>query len=124
VVAEFIKIAPKKNIPIVKFFKDHIAEIPEDVRKKFMETLGDYNDKDYDLSDNEFPYDSFGEGAVKALFLWKPQTGEKFRTYNKFYKAIVSSVHDKQTILSMISHDDVSGESFADFYSNAHGKGK
>jgi hypothetical protein len=38
---------------------------------------------------------------------------------------VVASNHDKQTILSMITHDeDVSGETFADFYSTATGKGK
>ncbi len=125
VVALFIKTAPSKNIPIVKFFEHHLAEIPEEVRGDFMKSIMEYNEIDYNLSDDKFPYDSFGEEAVKALFLWKPQTGEKFKTYKKFIRAVVASNHDKQTILSMITHDeDVSGETFADFYSTATGKGK
>ena len=125
VITLFIKTAPKKNIPIVKFFEDNMSEIPEDSRQEFMARLSEYNNRDYDLSDNKFPYDSFGEQAIKALFLWKPESGEKFRTYKKFNKAIIKSVHDKQTILSMITHDsDAGGESFAEFYSQATGKGK
>ena len=44
--------------------------------------------------------------------------------YKKFQKAVITSVHDKQTILSMINHqnEDVNGKSFADFYSQAIGK--
>jgi len=123
----FIKTTPKKNIPIVKFFEEHLTEIPENNRKDFMKNLESYNNRDYDLNDEKFPYDSFGEDGVKALYLWKPETGVKYNTYKKFYKAIVSSAHDKQTILSMITQQDTkeaSGESFADFYTNAIGKGK
>jgi phage-related protein len=122
----FIKTVPKKNIPIVKFFEDHLTEIPENNRKDFMTNLETFNNRDYDLSDQKFPYDSFGEEGVKALFLWKPETGDKYTTYKKFYRAIVSSVHDKQTILSMISDDNIdnSSASFGEFYSNVMEKGK
>jgi hypothetical protein len=122
----FVAAPPKKNIPLVKFFEENITEIPENIRIDFMTNLETFNERDYDLSDDKFPYDSFGEEGVKALFLWKPATGEKYNTYKKFYRAIVSSVHDKQTILSMISQESMenSGESFADFYSNAIEKEK
>ena len=111
----------KKNIPIVKFFEKRLFEIPEDIRQEFMDTIWGYSDRDYDLTDNKFPYDSFGEDAIKALYLWKPESGEKFKTFRKFFKAITNTVHDKNTILSMANHqeEDVSGESFADFYSKA-----
>lgn len=121
IISKFIKTAPNKSAPIVKFFEQHESDIPEEIRNDFIKHIAECSYKDYDLSDKKFPYESFGEMAVKALYLWKPESGESFRTYKKFYNAITKSVHDKQTILSMITHDKVSvdGESFADFYSNA-----
>ena len=125
VVSLFVKTTPRKMIPIVKFFEDHSDEVPEDKRVEFMEWIGEFGEKDYDLSDSRFPYDSFGEDAIKALYLWKPESEEKFTTYKKFQKAVINSVHDKNTILSMISHavEEEKGETFADFYVNANGKG-
>jgi hypothetical protein len=125
VISMFLKITPKKNIPLVKFFEMNAGEVPEDQRQEFMDWIGEFQEKDYDLSDAKFPYDSFGEDAIKALYLWKPESGEKFITFKKFQKAIVSSTHDKNTILSMITHskDDSKGETFADFYTKAQGRG-
>ena len=120
VTSVFVKSVPSKNIPIVKFFENNLTEVPEDVRSEFMQSIMEYNDTDYDLSDNKFPYGSFGEEAIKALFLWKPETGEKFKTYKKFQKSIASTVHDKSTILSMSTHDEkdeeTTGETFADYF--------
>lgn len=125
VVSIFVKTKPSKMIPIVKFFEDNRDEIPEESRIEFMNWIGEFAEKDYDLSDSKFPYDSFGEEAIKALYLWKPESEEKFTTYKKFQKAVINSVHDKNTILSMISHnnEEEKGETFADFYVNAN-KGK
>lgn len=113
----FVKVNIGKTIPIVKFFEDRLSEIPENLREDFMNYLLEYNDKDYDLADKKFPYTSFGEEAIKALFLWKPETGEKFKTYKRFEKAVVESNQDKGTILSMI---ETSGQgdsgSFSDFF--------
>ncbi len=118
VVSTFIKAGPKKTIPIVKFFEDRKADVPEDIFGDVMTYLGEFTEKDYDLSDGKFPYDSFGEDVIKALYLWKPESGEKFTTYKNFVKAVVGSSHDKNTILSMISHSEEpqEGETFADFY--------
>jgi hypothetical protein len=126
VLSLFVKSTPTKNIPIVKFFENNINDIPEEFRIDFMKTIMEYNEKDYDLSDEEFPYNTFSDEAIKALFLWKPETGEKYTTYKKFYKAIVASTHDKNTILSMIAHEeeDVEGETFADFLKSPKGKEK
>lgn len=119
----FVKALPTKNIPIVKFFENNINDVPEEIRSEFMEEITEYNERDYDLSDKKFSYDTFSDEAIKALFLWKPVTGEKFKTYKKFYKAVVASTHDKNTILSMLTHDeDASGETFADFDFAAVGK--
>jgi hypothetical protein len=123
VITIFLKVKPKKSIPLVKFFEMNASEVPEDKRQEFMDWIGEFQDKDYDLSDAKFPYDSFGEEAIKALYLWKPESGEKFVTLKKFQKAIISSTHDKNTILSMITHEETEGETFADFYSNAQGRG-
>lgn len=123
IISLFFKPKAKKTVPILKFFETYIDEVPEECRDEFQKWIEEFIDKDYDLSDSKFPYDSFGEDAVKALYMWKPETGEKYLTYKKFQKAVLSSTHDKNTILSMIDHEsETKGETFANFYVNAMGK--
>lgn len=106
-----------KKIPIIKFFEDNASEVPDEVRDEFMQVLIENNDRDYDLSDQKFTYAAFGENAIKALYLWKPESGEKYLTYKNFEKAVKNNNHDKSTILSMIENESETNEgSFGDFY--------
>lgn len=122
---ELVKKKPTRKFPIVKFFENHEDEIPENIRHEFITFLDGVVDKDFDLTDKKFPYDSFGDEAVKALFMWKPESGKQYNSYKKFLRDVTQATHDKNTILSMLTHgNDVTNESFADFYSQATGKEK
>jgi len=121
VLKTFVKFEARKTIPIVKFFENNLAEIPENIRNDFMKSITEYTNKDFDFKDKTFPYDSFGEIAIKALFLWKPETGKKFKTYKKFCKAIVETNQDKETILSMSEHV---GENTDSGFGSVWGKGE
>lgn len=124
ILKKLIKRKPTRKVPIVKFFEDHETDVPENIRHEFSIFLDDFIDKDFDLTNQKFPYDSFGDDAIKALYMWKPETGKKYNSYRKFLRDVTQATHDKNTILSMLEHseNDVTNESFADFYSKATGR--
>jgi hypothetical protein len=86
---------------LARFMKTHKHEIPERFRDEFLTYLEEFAHKNFIL-DDKYPYQEFGENAIKLLHLWKPENDEKLsQNYNYFTKQFAEIIHTKETILSL-----------------------
>jgi len=99
----------KKESNLERYINSKIDEIPKEWRSSLKLLINNITsaEKDFVITDFEYPYEELSEDVIKALYCWKPSiTPEIISNYNKYLEIIDDCLLSKQSIIDLLKVDN------------------